>query len=252
MPLDTYRKLCTEAYDLSKPEAHQNALAFYLARFADASEPVLEPMCGTGRYLIPFLERGIDIDGVDASPHMLQMCRDNALRRGVTPTLFEQLLEEMSLSRRYGYVMIPHGSFGFFTDRKVAQSTLARLHDHMLPGGRLVLDVETPRASPKSPGSWTGRWRTRPDGAQVVWSGFAAPYDAPEGIERSLTRYELFVDGRLVDTELEEYTVRHYEPDDFQQLLESAGFIDVQATRPYGDEELGEEDAEIVFECTRP
>lgn len=252
MSLDKYRKLCTEAYDLSKPEAHENTLAFYLARFADASEPVLEPMCGTGRYLIPFLERGIDIDGVDASPHMLQMCRDNARRRGVTPTLYEQLLVEMSLSRRYGYVMIPHGSFGFFTDRKVAQSTLARLHDHMLPRGRLVLDVEKPRAARNSPGSWKGRWRTRSDGAQLVWSGFAAPFDAAERIERSLTRYELFVDGRLVDTELEEYTIRFYEPDDFRQLLESAGFVDIRASRPYSDEEPREEDAEIIFECSRP
>ena len=166
MSLDTYRKLCTEAYDLSMPRASKNTLPFYLARFAEASEPVLEPMCGTGRYLIPFLERGIDIDGVDASPHMLQMCRDNARQRGVTPTLHEQLLEEMSLPRHYGFMMIPHGSFGFFTDRKVAQNTLARLRDHMLPGGRLVLDVETPRAASKSPGSWGGWWRTR-DG----WTG---------------------------------------------------------------------------------
>ena len=252
MSLDTYRKLCTEIYDLDKPDAPEDALAFYLARFAEASEPVLEPMCGTDRYLIPFLERGIDIDGVDASPNMLQACREHARRRGVTPTLCEQLLEEMSLPRCYGFVMIPEGSFGFLTDRKVAQRTLGRFYDHMLPSGRLLLEAQTPRAAPKTPGRWGGWWRTRADGAQFVLTSITAPFDAAQGIERSLARYDLFVDGRLVDTELEEYVLRHYEPDDFRQLLESAGFVEVQATRPYSGEESREEDASIVFECTRP
>ena len=74
MSLDTYRKLCTEAYDLSKPEAHANTLAFYLARFAEAAEPVLEPMCGTGRYLIPFLEpdRSVVLCVIDNATGYLQ------------------------------------------------------------------------------------------------------------------------------------------------------------------------------------
>ena len=42
-------------------------------------------MCGSGRFLIPLLKRGFDIDGVDASPHMLQACRDHCQRLGLTP-----------------------------------------------------------------------------------------------------------------------------------------------------------------------
>ena len=72
MRLNTYGRLCTEVYDITKPQAPADALEFYLRHLGSADEPVLEPMCGSGRFLIPFLEWGVDIDGTDASPYMLK------------------------------------------------------------------------------------------------------------------------------------------------------------------------------------
>ena len=48
--MDTYGKLCTEFYDLSKPEAPADALEFYLRHLDNTDGPVLEPMCGSGRW----------------------------------------------------------------------------------------------------------------------------------------------------------------------------------------------------------
>ena len=71
MRMGMYGKLCTEFYDITKPRAPEDALEFYLRCLDSVRRPVLEPMCGSGRFLIPFLERGIDIDGVDASLHII-------------------------------------------------------------------------------------------------------------------------------------------------------------------------------------
>lgn len=51
--------------------------------------PVLEPMCGTGLNLLPFLEAGSDIDGLDASPFMLALCREKGTTKGLTCALYE-------------------------------------------------------------------------------------------------------------------------------------------------------------------
>ena len=50
--LETYLNLCTEYYDLDKPEAPTDALQFYLKYADEAHGPILEPMCGTGRFLV--------------------------------------------------------------------------------------------------------------------------------------------------------------------------------------------------------
>ena len=63
--LSTYQKLCTEYYELDKQSAPPAALQFYMDYAMAATGPILEPMCGTGRFLIPMLEAGLPISGFD-------------------------------------------------------------------------------------------------------------------------------------------------------------------------------------------
>lgn len=57
--LDTYLDLCTQVYELSKPIPPEDAYAFYRSYVADYKGPILEPMCGTGRFLLPLIEEGV-------------------------------------------------------------------------------------------------------------------------------------------------------------------------------------------------
>lgn len=93
--MDSYRKLCTRFYDIDKPEPSADALEFYLRYCTSTQGPVLEPMCGSGRFLVPIMERGIDIDGVDASPSMLEACWQRCSDKGLSPNLFEPAVEHI-------------------------------------------------------------------------------------------------------------------------------------------------------------
>ena len=53
-----YKNLCTEYYELDKPHASEDALQCYLKYADEAKGSILEPMCGTGNFLIPLLEKG--------------------------------------------------------------------------------------------------------------------------------------------------------------------------------------------------
>ena len=249
--MSTYGRLCTEFYDLSKAEAPPEALAFFLDCLEDASQPVLEPMCGSGRFLVPFLERGIDIDGVDSSPHMLQACHDHCEARALHPALYQQRLQELSLSRYYGYVFIPAGSFGLITDSRDAAEALRRLYRHLAPGGRLAIEIETPRALPESLGEWHESRLTRGDGAEVVFRALPQ-YDPATRVQQDTHWYGVFDNGSLIGWEVEDLSLRLYEQAEFSQLLEAAGFTGIRATRPYSDVEPQAEDAAIVFRCQGP
>ena len=248
--LNSYRKLCTEFYDIDKPNAPAESFAFYRDYARRATGPILEPMCGSGRFLLPLLEEGFPIDGVDASGDMLQACREKARQRGLAPRLHEQFLHELDLPQRYGLVIIPGGSFGLVTDPAQVRDSLGALHTHMLPGATLVLTIELLLPQPPPDEPWGGRWVTRPDGARIVIS-WLRHYDPAARVQHGLHRYELIKDGRLLETEWEEYDQRFYEVPEFSMLLASAGFTGIQTRKAHAQAAPDETDDTVVFECVR-
>lgn len=246
-----YNRLSTEYYDIDKPRAPEDALAFYLRYAEQAGGPILEPMCGSGRFLIPLMQRGYDIDGVDASPHMLQACRERCEALGLAPMLREQYLHELDMPCKYRLVMITAGSFSLLTDPIEARQSLRRIHAHLLPGAKLVLEAERLIDNRPSKGwPWGGRWVERPDGAKIIlsWLGY---YSAEERISRDIHRYELVKDGHLLETEFEEFALRFYDPAEFRALLTECGFTTIQTYRTYALEPPSDTDETIVFEGTR-
>ena len=71
---DYYGQLCTRVYESDKSFTNRKELEFYLSFVKDENMKVLEPMCGNGRMLIPFMQKGIDIEGFYISKEMLKAC----------------------------------------------------------------------------------------------------------------------------------------------------------------------------------
>ena len=152
----SYGKLCSEFSDIDKPEAPPDALDYYLAEAERAQGPILEPMCGSGRFLLPLLARGFDVEGCDASPHMLAACRAQAERLGLNPKLSQQPLERLDLERRFGLIYVPSGSFCLLTDPEHVRKCLQRLRAALLPGGRFVVELRVVRPSSVATGAGVG------------------------------------------------------------------------------------------------
>ena len=82
---------------------HYGLIAEYWAEFNDDFRPhevpyfrryvengggaALDVACGTGRLLVPYLRAGLDVDGCDVSPDMVELCRDKAEREGLRPMM---------------------------------------------------------------------------------------------------------------------------------------------------------------------
>jgi ubiquinone/menaquinone biosynthesis C-methylase UbiE len=248
--MNSYKTLCTEFYDLDKPSVPADALAFYLRYVEKANGPILEPMCGTGRFLVPLLEMGFDADGIDGSPQMLAACRAKCHTRSLSPRLYEQLLHEINMARQYALVFIPAGSFCLVTEIDHVRESLKRIHALMLPGAKFVFEIEQHKPKESSSWPWGGRWIQRPDGAKIVisWLGH---YDAATSVSRNIHRYELIKDGQLLETEFEEFDMRHYERAEICELLEAAGFKEIKTFKIYEQRPPEEKDEEIVVECSK-
>lgn len=249
--MNSYRKLCTEFYDIDKPQAPPDALAFYMHYATEANGPILEPMCGSGRFLIPLLERGFDVDGNDGSPHMLQACGERCQERGFKPNLSQQLLHQLEVTRQYNLILIPAGSFSLIIDTQEAREALSRLYAALSPGGKMVLEVEQLKSEESSSWPWGGRWIERSDGARIICS-WLGHYDGAAHISYSLGRYELVQEGRLLETEFEDFNLRFYAPEEFSTMLTDTGFTLIQLYKTYKFSAPDDTDDTIAFACTKP
>ena len=248
--MNSYRRICTEFYDIDKPRPPEEAYAFYRGHAERAKGSILEPMCGSGRFLLPLLADGFDIDGIDASSDMLQACRTKAEARGLAPRLYKQFLHELDLPQRYELVMIPGGSFGLVTDPGQINESLRRLHAHMTPAATLLMAID--RLMPDQPEEepWGGRWVQRSDGARIVIS-WLRHFNPEERVSHSVHRYEVIKDGRLLETEWEEFDLRLYEAEELSVLRESSGFTGIQMHGGYDLKPLEPADDTIIVECRR-
>lgn len=248
--MEMYQSLCTEFYDLDKPNAPEEAWQFYLNYIEKAKGPILEPMCGSGRFLIPFLEKGFPIEGLDSSLHMLKACMKKCAAKQLEPTLYSQFITEMTLDKKYALIFIPSGSFGLITDKEQAISCLKKFFEHLLPEGKLVLEIETTRSVPKHLNLWHGKLIDKPEGGKLVLNSLPT-YDPTSRILGSLNRYKLIHNQDVLQTEIEDFRLRLFEHEEMDNWLEEAGFTDISRFKVYGLAEPDENDEAIVYEAVR-
>jgi hypothetical protein len=251
MPSSFYGKLYAEAYDGgTKTQAIGD---FYLKLWKQLGNPnpVLEPMCGTGLNLIPFLEAGADIDGLDSSPHMLALCRKKLEDKGLESHLYEQTIQAMLLPRQYQFIFIPDRSFAHIYEKPMAQACLKRLWECLLPNGYLVFDVKTlaQLGNFGQPGQTSFGLEDRPDGSTVFSTGIWG--ELQDGcVIRNWNKFEKYVDGKLVETEVFDYRERLYDRVELEEMLTSAGFEDISVLKSYEHVAPNEND-DLVFICRK-
>lgn len=102
----------------------------------------LEPMCGNGRMLIPFMQHGIDIEGFDMSEEMLQVCMDKGNRLNLKPNVSYGKIEEFRDTKKYDLIIIPFGSFSLLSD-SLAKNSLLNMKTILKEDGKLLLTIMT-------------------------------------------------------------------------------------------------------------
>lgn len=220
--MQSYGPLCTAFYDADKPSAPADAVTYYLHRARQAGGPVLEPMCGSGRFLVPLLRAGVDIDGVDAAPAMLEACRRRTLPDDPQPALYLQALEELALPRKYQMAFVPSGSICLLAEPTLS-AALCRINRHLEPGASLLIELVDPKAGEVITDhveqrvvqlddevsiTYVYRGQLAADGASITYEG----------------RYEKRRGSILVASEAETLTLNLYAPGRFAALLTTCGF----------------------------
>jgi SAM-dependent methyltransferase len=98
--------------------------------------PTLDIGCGPGRLTRALVSRGLDCLGVDVAPVAVALARV-----GGTPVLHASIYDARLDDTRWASILLADGNIGIGGD---PQRLLARCRDLLLPGGRVLVELDPP------------------------------------------------------------------------------------------------------------
>lgn len=205
----------------------------------------LEVGCGSGRLLLPLLEKGFEVEGIDLSEEMLKLCRETALKAGLSPILHHGDMVAFAPEEAYHSLLLPAFTLQLAEDANVA---LKAFHAQLKPGGVLYLSVFRPQAEllkelPEN--EWYDdhgieladgrkaslRTRHRLDRKQrILFREHHYSLAGPEGVQEHFS----------------EQTVRWFTPRQLSAMLTKAGFEVLNAMADFDTEMPVDDDSQIV------
>jgi len=224
--------------------ADRDDAGFWQAMAAAAGGgPILELGCGTGRVLLPLARAGFEITGLDLSAEMLERCRGRLqaepqeVRDRVR--LLTADMTSFDLGQRFAAIICPFAGFQQLRTVQQQLACLDRCRNHLLPHGRLVLDMPNPDPAPPSyardeqrDGEATAQLVDWTDGRRIRWWMSVIGYDRSLQCNECEVTYEIIeADGatrRMSETLSLRYTFRY----ELEHLLFRAGF---RVADLYGD-----------------
>ena len=230
MPERGYDEVLAPAYDAWLPPGTVFADdRVHLGVIRRAGGTALELGTGNGRFLVPARQQGLDVEGLESSPHMLARCRTHLASAGVDAVLHEGTMAPLALGRRYAAIVCPAGSFLLVVDSPL--TALRSYREHLAPGGVLALS-----GSGDTPGSTTGfQWRLRRTGTDrasgltyVTHEAVGVDDTAPQ-VHLVFNRLEVYdAAGGLQDTWFRRMRLRWWPAAEILVALRAAGFANVQ------------------------
>lgn len=219
--------LAATFFDALHPRAGDDEASWYAQRLGPAGTLALDVMCGSGRVLVPLVERGLKVHGVDASPPMIARCEQKLAALSLAATLFRQDVTALNVPFRYGAAFVAGSAFDAIADPAAAAQALASLRAHLVDPGLLVIACHVPETSLQRLAAPLVEVRSAKldDGSQIVLRSESTWTEGARAT-RSQRRYTHRRGTERLAEENELVRATWYEPADILELARSAGFAD--------------------------
>lgn len=227
-------------------------IPFYLEVARENQGEVLDLACGTGRITIPLAQEGIAVTGLDLSIEMLERAKRKAEVAGVVDRIHfvQGDMRTFDLQKKFSTIMIPFRSFLHLLYIQDQMKALGRIRQHLLPGGKLVMNVFVPKIDhlyeESEKMSLRGMYPLE-SGEQVAMWDYTI-YDHFQQLSEVTRTYErISPDGIVQEKVVGRFTLRYIFPSELHHLLRLNGFKVVQRYGSFEKAPFDQKSTELIL-----
>ncbi|MCA0171798.1 class I SAM-dependent DNA methyltransferase [Bacillus sp. RAR_GA_16] len=214
-------------YDRLMEEAPYGEWVDLVKKEADTGK-VLDLGSGTGECSVQLAQVGFDVTAVDLSEHMLSVAQDKAIEAKLPIKFLQQDMRNLDTGEMYDVVTIFCDSLNYVTDLEGVKATLAKVYQHLKPGGIILFDVHSLY---KIQTLFVGNtFSSNEDDISYIWNSFA-------GEEEGAVEHELsfFVENEegLYERFDEVHYQRTFSIKEYKDSLREAGFDMISVTADF-------------------
>lgn len=245
--LETYADPITYDLESSRYEV-QTSILLELAK--QASGPVLELGCGTGRVTIPLAQRGIDMTGLDILPHMIEHARTKAEELPIKWVCDD--VRSFQLETQYSLIFTRGAVFQHLLNRSDQEAMLMRVQEHLAPGGRFVIDVgfKNPKSMVNVPEEQDWYSFIDDKGREVQVAG-TDQFDHVQQIWHQTFNRRWHADDEPQSSGPIKLALRYFMPQEMEALLHYNGFTVLSRYGDWVGSPLTEESYTQIYLCSQ-
>lgn len=248
--------LLSEFYDFTPPYTERGDVEFYVEYSRSANGKILELGCGTGRILIPTVEAGCEIVGLDISKYMLARCRSKLEGKPKDVQgrvkLVHANMVDFDLKETFALITAPFRSFQHLMSVRDQLACLWSVNRHLAIGGRLVLDIfQVDLKKITDPGRGTESedfpGTQLPDGRSFRRTHrIIGVHQTEQYQDVEMIFYVTYPDGH-VERLLQKFPFRHFFKYEVEHLLTGCGFEVVDLFGDFDKSALTDGSPQMIF-----
>jgi SAM-dependent methyltransferase len=96
--------------------------------------------CGSGRDLIPLVERGYKVTGLDPVPELVDLAKANLARRGLSAPVHAGFIETWDPPEMYDVVLFSGACYSYVRPSARRAATLRRIRTRLTAEGRIIIN----------------------------------------------------------------------------------------------------------------
>ena len=114
-----------------------------LERFGVKPQMLLDLACGEGSFAVAMAKKGVQVTGVDLSPHILQFAREHAKKENVSVEFLLQDIRSLSFVERFDLMTCWYDSLNYLLELEDLEKTFAGVCHALKRGGLFIFDMNT-------------------------------------------------------------------------------------------------------------